>query len=72
LSNGNYLRIEDNQLSGFLDCYLTKHVVVTGEAGYGIMRELRAGKAFNKNYLRDFNWSDGSFVRLSASYRIRL
>lgn len=72
LSNGNFLRIEDNQLSSFLDCYITKHVVFTGEAGYGIMRELRAGKAFNKNYLRDYKWGDGFFMKLSASYRIRL
>ena len=72
LNNGNYLRIEDNQLSGFLDGYVTKHVVVTGEAGYGIMRELRAGKGFNKNYLRDYKWGDGFFIKLSASYRIRL
>lgn len=72
LINGNYLRIEDNQLSGFIDCYVTKHVVVTGEAGYGIMRELKSGKGFNKNYLRNYNWSDGPFVKLSASYRIRL
>lgn len=72
LSNGNYLRIGDNQLSSFLDCYLTKHVVVTGEAGYGIMRELKSGRGFNKNYLGDHSWGDGFFVRLSGSYRIRL
>lgn len=72
LINGNYLRIEDNQLSSFLDCYLTKHVVISGEVGYGILRELRAGKEFNKNYLRNYNWGDGFFIKLSASYRIRL
>jgi len=72
LSNGNYLRIDDNQLSGFLDCYVTKHVVVTGEAGYGIMRELRSGNGYNKHYLMDYKWTDGLFIKLSASYRIRL
>lgn len=72
LANGNYLRIDDNQLSGFLDCYATKHIVFSGEAGYGIMRKLRSGKGFNKNYLTDYNWGDGLFVKLCASYRIRL
>jgi hypothetical protein len=72
LSNGNYLRIDDNQLSGFLDYYVTKHVVITGEAGYGIMRKLRSGNGYNKHYLTDYKWADGMFIKLSASYRIRL
>jgi len=72
LSNGHYLRIDDNQLSGFLDCYITKHVVFTGEAGYGIMRKLRSGSGHNKDYITDYKWGDGLFIKLSASYRIRL
>lgn len=72
MSSGNYLRIDDNQLSSFLDCYLKKHIVLTGEAGYGIMRELKTGRAYNKKYLRDYNWTDGMFIKLSASYRVRL
>jgi len=72
LTNGNYLRIDDNQLSGFLDFYATKHIVFSGEAGYGIMRKLRYGNGYNKNYLGDYNWGDGLFVKLCASYRIRL
>jgi hypothetical protein len=72
LTNGNYLRIDDNQLSGFLDCYVTNHVVVTAETGYGIMRQLRSGNGYNKHYLTDYKWADGIFIKLSASYRIRL
>lgn len=72
LSNGNYLRIDDNQLSSFIDCYVTKHIVITGEAGYGIMRELKSGNGYNKQYLTQFKWDDGLFIKLSASYRIRL
>ena len=72
LGEDNYLRINDNQLSGFLDCYLTKKIVITGEAGYGILRELKRGRGYNKNYTEDYNWADGMFVRLAASYRIRL
>ena len=72
LTNARYLRIDDNQLSGFLDCYLTKHIVVTSEAGFGILRKLRSGYGSSKDYLVDYNWGDGMFVKLSASYRIRL
>ena len=72
LNNGNYLRIEDNQLSAFLDCYVSKHIVFTGEAGYGIFRRLRSGYAHNKNYHADYNWDDGMFIKICTSYRIRL
>jgi len=72
LSNGNYLRIDDNQLSAFLDFYPAKRVVVTLEPGYGIFRKLRSGYGRNKNYITDYNWDDGLFIKLSASYRIRL
>jgi hypothetical protein len=72
LNNGNYLRIDDNQLSGFIDCYATKHIVFTGEAGYGIFRKLRTGNGPNKHYLTDYHWGDGFFIKLDASYRIRL
>jgi len=72
MNNGNYLRIDDNQLSSFLDYYVSKHIVLTGEAGYGILRKLRSGNGYNKNYIIDYNWGDGFFLKLSASYRIRL
>ncbi|MEP7108211.1 MAG: DUF6268 family outer membrane beta-barrel protein [Ferruginibacter sp.] len=71
-NNGTYLRIEDNQLSAYLDCYATKHIVFTGEAGYGIFRKLRSGAAHNKIYLADYQWGDGMFIKLSAAYRVRL
>jgi hypothetical protein len=72
LNTGNYLRVDDNQLSAFLDLYPAKNIVFTLEPGYGIMRKLRSGKERNKKYIRDYNWGDGLFLRLSASYRIRL
>ena len=71
-NSSRYIRIDDNQLSGFLDCYLSKHVVLTGEAGYGILRKLRSGNKGNKHYDIDYNWGDGVFVKVSASYRVRL
>jgi hypothetical protein len=72
LNNGNYLRIDDNQISLYLDCYPAKHIAVTLEPGYGIFRKLRSGVDHNKNYVTDYNWNDGAFIKLSASYRIRL
>lgn len=72
LNNGNYLRIDDNQLSAYLDFYAAKHFVFTLEPGYGIFRKLRSGNGHNKNYITDYNWDDGLFIKLSASYRIRL
>ena len=72
LNNDHYLRIDDNQLSAYLDCYLAKRFVVTGEAGYGILRKLRSGSGFNKNYQVDYQWGDGVFVKLALSYRVRL
>lgn len=72
LSNENYLRIDDNQLSADLDYYCTKHIVFSGQAGYGIMRKLRSGNGRNKDYTTDYNFSDGVFVKIAAAYRMRL
>jgi hypothetical protein len=72
LKNDNYLRIDDNQLSLYLDYYPAKNIVFTLEPGYGIVRKLRMGDDHNKNYIKDYDWNDGVFIKLSASYRIRL
>ena len=71
-NNSNYLRIDDNQASAYLDWYATRHIVFGGETGYGILRKLRTGIRHNKNYTTSYNWDDGLFFKLSASYRIRL
>lgn len=72
LSNGNYLRIDDNRFSTFLDFYPGRHTVFSLEPGYGLFRKLRIGNGSNKNYLTDLSWNDGLFIKLSAAYRIRL
>src|SRR4051812_41146776 len=72
LNNGNYLRIDDNQTSLYLDWYPNRHVVFSGEIGYGIFRKLRTGPWHTKNYTTEYNWGDGTFFKLCASYRIRL
>lgn len=72
LDNGNYLRIDDNQTSIYLDVYAAKHIVFSGEAGYGIFRKIRTGNWHNKDYSTSYCWNDGPFFRLTTSYRIRL
>jgi hypothetical protein len=71
LSNGQFVRIDDNQLSIFLDYYLTKHICFTIEPGYGISRKARFGND-DRNYLREFEWKSGAFVKISTAYRIRI
>jgi len=71
LQNGQYLRIDDNQVSLFMDYYPAKRFCVTLEPGYGLLRKLRTGTD-DKNYLTERNWGDGPFIKLSTSYRIRL
>jgi hypothetical protein len=71
LSTGEFLRVKDNQLSVFLDYYLTKSICMTLETGYGILRKVRTG-VHKKEYLTEHDWGDSPFVKISTSYRIRL
>lgn len=71
LSDGSFIRLDDNQLSVFVDYYLAKHICLTIEPGYGVIRRIRTG-VDTKEYLTRVNWGDGLFLKLSASYRLRL
>jgi hypothetical protein len=71
LSNGEYLRLDDQQLSLFIEYYFTPNICVTLEPGFGIFRQLRTGIEEHE-YIQDIDWGDGPFIKLSASYRIRL
>ncbi len=71
LSNGQYIRLDDNQLSVYLDYYPAKHVCITLEPGFGLLRKIRTG-IDNRDYLTEVNWGDGPFIKLSVSYRVRL
>jgi hypothetical protein len=71
IQNDRYLRIDDNQLSVFLDAYPAKRLCFTLEPGYGIQRKLRTGTVKRK-YDNADNWGDGFFIKLSAGYRMRL
>ena len=70
-SNGQYLRLDDSQLSLFLDYYLSKNICITLEPGYGLFRQLRTGEN-RKEYLKEVNWGDGPFIKVSGAYRIRV
>ena len=70
LPNGQFLRIDDNQISLYLDYYLSKNFCITLEPGYGIMRRLRTG-INHTEYLTKVKWGDGPFIKLSTEYRIR-
>ncbi len=71
LSNRQYIRLDDNQLSLYLDYYPAKHLCITLEPGYGVFRKIRTG-INNSDYMTKVNWGDGPTIKLSTSYRIRL
>ena len=71
LSNGQYIRLDDNQLSLFVEYYVAQHVCLTLEPGFGVFRKIRTG-IDNRDYITDVKWGDGPFIKLSAAYRIRL
>ncbi|HET6767771.1 MAG TPA: hypothetical protein VFH08_10245 [Chitinophagaceae bacterium] len=71
LSGGQYLRIDDNQVSIYMDYYPAKRFCITLEPGYGVFRKMRTG-INDKHYLTNRNWGDGPFIKLSTAYRIRL
>jgi hypothetical protein len=72
LTNGEFIRLDDQQLSLFVDYYVTKNICVTLEPGYGVFRQLRTGINDDHTYIVDVDWGDGPFIKLSAAYRIRL
>ncbi|HYJ39112.1 MAG TPA: hypothetical protein VEV87_10865, partial [Chitinophagaceae bacterium] len=38
-----YWRVDENQLGAFMDFYLTKNLVINGEAGSSVLRKIRTG-----------------------------
>jgi hypothetical protein len=71
LENGMFVRVNDHQVSAYLDFYVSKHICLTVEPGYGAFRKLRLGFR-DKNYITELIWPDNPFIKLNASYRIRL
>lgn len=71
LSSGQYIRLDDNQLSLYLDYYVVGPWCITLESGYGLFRKIRTGIHI-REYITNRTWGDGPFIKLSASYRIHL
>ena len=67
----HFARVDDNQLSLYLDYYLLDKICLTLEPGFGIARKLRFGLN-SRDYVAEREWRDGLFIKLSAAYRIRL
>ncbi len=65
-----YLKISDNYLKLFLDCYLTKTVVATVEAGHSVLRKYKIGNEGVATDLSDIK--DGLLLKAGLAYRIRL
>lgn len=72
LTNQQYVRLDDNQVSVYMDYYIAKHFCLTLEPGVGILRKIRTGTDFNEDYNSVIDWGSGPFIKLSAAYRIRL
>ncbi len=71
LTQDRYLRLDDNQLSAFIDFYPMKQLCLTLEPGYGLLRKIRIGTEKRKYTLNE-NWGDGAFIKLSGAWRVRL
>lgn len=71
LTQNQYLRLDDNQLSAFLEYYPAKRFCLTLEPGFGLFRKIRTGTD-KRTYLLSRNWGDGAFIKVSGSYRVRL
>lgn len=67
----SYLRIDDNQLGVFSDVYLSKKIVLNGEAGYTILRRYRYGLKGNNFHLQTDYKNDNFYFRASLAYRLR-
>ncbi len=55
----------------FLDYYPVRQVCITLEPGLGVLRRLRIGGE-GQDYIREADWGDGMFIKLSGAYRVRL
>lgn len=71
LNNGEYLRLDDNQLSLYVDYYALPQWCVTLELGGSIFRRLQP-TPYSSDGRRAVDNGFGPFVRLSTAYRIRL
>jgi hypothetical protein len=71
--SNNFTRIDENQLGGFLDLYVTRQLVVNFEAGFSVLRKVRTGK---NNYCNckyvPYDVNDNLYFKLAFAYRMPL
>ena len=71
--NNKFIRIDDNQLTLFMDCYLSKHIVLNVEAGHSVFRRIRLGdNQKNPFYYFTASTNDNWLLKTGLAYRLRL
>jgi len=71
--NNKFIRIDDNQLTVFMDYYLSGHFVINAEAGHSIFRRIRLGdNQKHPFYYFTANTNDNWLLKTSLAYRLRL
>lgn len=76
--DGDYRRIDENPVGLFADLYVTRHLVLRGEAGYSAFRQIRGGeKDPCVNFIDrwgyvDHGIGDGVYARVVLAFRMRL
>lgn len=71
-SSQKFLRVDDNQLSLFIDNYLSKKLVLTTEIGHSALRKFRLGiRDASTKYFYEAKMNDDLLFKISFSYRVR-
>lgn len=77
-SQGNYTRVDENQLGGFFDLYVTPNIVFNTEAGHSLFRKIRTNATANcltgscNLKYNDYKVNDNIYFKLSMAYRLTL
>jgi hypothetical protein len=73
LYNNKFIRIDDNQLALYMDCYLSKHIVLNVEAGHSFFRRIRLGENQKHSvYYFTAKTNDNLLLKTGLAYRLRL
>jgi len=77
-SQGNYTRVDENQLGGFFDLYVTPNIIFNTEAGHSLFRKIRTNATANcltsscNLKHNDYKVNDNLYFKLSMAYRLTL
>jgi hypothetical protein len=64
-----YWRVDENQLGAFMDFYLTKNLVINGEAGSSVLRKIRTD--VERKAKENWNVNDNIYFKISLAFRMR-